>query len=144
MYGFFADCVVFVHVCYVAFVVLGQLFIMIGWLRGWQVARNFWFRITHLILIGVVVFEEIIDVRCPLSIWEQRLRELAGQPTNSDTFLGRMMHALIFHDWPPYVFTILNVTMGTIILITLIFFRPRWPAFVRRRLTRKPGAYEVV
>ena len=59
MYGFLADLVVAVHVGYVSYVVVGQLLIVIGWMAGWNWVRNFWFRMTHLLAMAVVVFEEL-------------------------------------------------------------------------------------
>jgi hypothetical protein len=127
MYGFFADFVVFVHVLYVAYVVVGQLLIWVGWPLGWRWIRNFWFRITHLVAIAYVVYEQVMDIRCPLSIWEEHFRALAGQPTTGETFLGRMLHSLIFYNAEPWVFGVIYYTMGSLVLLTLLFCRPRWP-----------------
>ena len=127
MYGFLADFIVFVHVLYVSYVVVGQLLIWIGWAWGWKWVRNFWFRITHLIAIGYVVYEELLNIRCPLSIWEEHFRALAGQPTTGETFLGRMLHSLIFYSAEPWVFRLIYLTMGTLVLGTFLFCRPRWP-----------------
>jgi hypothetical protein len=56
MYGFLADLIVTVHVGYVAYVLVGQVLILVGWWREWEWVRNVWFRSTHLLAIGVVVF----------------------------------------------------------------------------------------
>ena len=69
-----------IHVGYVGYVVLGQLLIWVGWALGWKWVRNFWFRATHLLAIAVVAYEELMDIRCPLTVWEEHFRELAGQP----------------------------------------------------------------
>ncbi|MCE9532635.1 MAG: DUF2784 domain-containing protein [Planctomycetes bacterium] len=127
MNGFLADLIVGVHVAYVAYVVVGLLLILIGWALGWKWVRNIWFRLTHLAAIGYVVYEEIMEIRCPLSIWEEHFRALAGQPTTGETFLGRMLHSLIFYDAPPIVFTIGYLSFGTLVLLTFLFCRPRWP-----------------
>ena len=74
MYGFLADLLVAVHVGYVAYVLVGEVLILVGWAFGRQWVRNFWFRATHLLAIDVVVFEEVIGVRCPLTVWEEWLR----------------------------------------------------------------------
>ena len=127
MNGFLADLMVEIHVGYVGYVVVGQLLIVLGWALGWQWVRNFWFRVSHFIMMAVVVYEEIMEIRCPLSIWEEHFRLLAGQPTSGETFMGRMLHALIFYDAPPIVFTVGYLGFGAIILATLLFCRPRWP-----------------
>ena len=75
MYGFLADLMVAIHIGYVGYVVVGQLLIWLGWAMGRQFVRNFWFRATHLLAIAVVAYEEVMDIRCPLSIWEEHFRE---------------------------------------------------------------------
>ena len=135
MYGFLADLMVVIHVGYVGYVVVGQLLIWFGWAMGRQWVRNFWFRTTHLLAIGVVAFEELLDIRCPLSVWEEHFRELAGQPVSGETFLGRMMHSLLFHEFQHWVFPAIYYTTLSVVLLTLILCRPRWP-FRRNRSTR--------
>ena len=78
-YGIAADLMVAVHFAYVAYVVVGQAAIMIAAPFKWQWARNPWFRFTHLAAIGYVAYEAIYHIRCPLTVWEEQLRALAGQ-----------------------------------------------------------------
>jgi hypothetical protein len=127
MYGFLADLMVAIHVGYVGYVVVGQLLIWFGWAMGWQLVRNFWFRATHLLAIAVVAYEEVMDIRCPLSVWEEYFREKAGQPVSGETFLGRLMHSLIFYDFQPWVFTVIYMTTLGVVVLTLFLCRPRWP-----------------
>jgi hypothetical protein len=94
-YGIAADLVVGIHVAYVAYVVLGQLAITVAAPFRWQWARNPWFRFSHLLAIGIVAYEELRGIRCPLTVWEEQLRALAGTvPTGSETFMGRLFHDL--------------------------------------------------
>jgi len=127
MYGFLADLMVAIHVGYVGYVVVGQLLIWLGWALGWKWVRNFWFRATHLLAIAIVAYEEVMGIRCPLSVWEEYFREKAGQPTTGETFLGRLLHSLIFYDFQPWVFTTIYLTTLSVVLLTLILCRPRWP-----------------
>ena len=127
MYGFLADLVVTLHVGYVSYVVVGQLLILLGWMCGWSWVRNFWFRATHLLAMAVVVFEELADIRCPLSVWEEKLRVLASQPVTGETFMGRLLHSILFYDAPPWVFTVGYLSFGALILLTFIFCMPRRP-----------------
>src|SRR5438270_9605962 len=104
-YGLAADLMVAIHVAIVAFVPLGQLAICVAAPMKWQWARNPWFRFTHLAAIGVVVYEAVYHIRCPLTIWEEKLRGLAGQTFNgSETFLGRDLHDLMFIENQPESF----------------------------------------
>lgn len=133
MYGFLADLMVAIHVAYVGYVVVGQLVIWAGWAFGRQFVRNFWFRATHLVAIAIVAYEELMNIRCPLTIWEEQFRVMAGQPTTGETFLGRLMHSLIFYDFQPWVFTVIYMTTLAVVVLTLIFCPPRWP--FRRKAT---------
>ena len=125
MYGFMADFIVGVHVAYVGFVVLGQAAIWIGWTLGRRWVRNIWFRLTHLTMMAVVVAEQIMDIRCPLSTWEEHFRTLAGQDATGETFLGRMLHNLIFIDAEPRAFDAIYFGFGSIVLLTLLLCPPR-------------------
>lgn len=129
MNGFLADLMVALHVGYVGYVVVGQMLILMGWLLGWKWVRNFWFRVSQFIMMMVVVYEEIMEIRCPLSVWEEHFRVLAGQPSTGETFMGRILHSLIFYDAPKEVFTIGYFSFGALVLATLFFCRPRWPSW---------------
>src|SRR5947208_13548246 len=100
-YGLLADVIVAVHVAYVSYVVFGQLAIFAGVVLRWQWIRNCWFRLTHLVAISIVAFEAIMNITCPLTLWEEQLRRAAGQATSGETFVGRLLHYLILYDWPP-------------------------------------------
>jgi hypothetical protein len=121
-----ADVCVTLHVAYVAYVVLGQLLIWAGWAAGWRWVRNFWFRLTHLIAIAIVAVEEVFQVTCPLTVWENRLREVAGQDLAKAHFMSRLMHDLIYLDLPAAWFTVLHFSFAAIVIGTFVLFPPRW------------------
>jgi hypothetical protein len=126
MYSFLADLLVAIHVCYVGYVLIGEVLILVGWALGRRWVRNFWFRATHLLAIGVVVVEEYVRLRCPLTVWEERLRVRAGQPVTGETFVGRLLHAVLFYeDTPQWVFTAIHTTVGAVVLVTLLLCPPR-------------------
>lgn len=131
MYGFLADALVVIHCAYVGFVVLGQLAIWVGWLFRRQWVRNFWFRILHLAAIAFVAFEEAINMDCPLTVWENSLRTLAGQGVRPGTFMGRLFHDLIFLPLPAEYFTWIHVGFAALVLGTFVFCPPRWPSWLR-------------
>ncbi|MCU0702720.1 MAG: DUF2784 domain-containing protein [Fimbriiglobus sp.] len=132
MYGFLADALVCFHLLYCAYIVLGQAVIMVAAPFRWEWARNPWFRYSHLLAIGYVVLEEAMGWRCPLTVWEHQLRELAGQGFNdSETFLGRLAHNTLFFDLPAVFFTTVHVAMGVVVAQGVLMFPPRW--FGRRK-----------
>ncbi len=132
-YGLAADAVVAVHVAYVAYVVLGQAAVIVAAPFRWQWARNPWFRFSHLTAIAIVGYEEIRGLRCPLTVWEEQFRGLAGQTYNvSETFMGRLMHDLLFIDGKPDIFfTTVHLAMLVLVVQALVMYPPRWFRFGR-------------
>lgn len=126
-YALAADVIVAIHTAYVSFVVLGQLLILVGLIRKWSWVRNLWFRLVHLLTISVVVVESVLDIPCPLTVWEHRLRKLAGQPVSEATFIGRCLHNLIFYEAEPWAFTVVYVCFALLVVGTLVLAPPRWP-----------------
>ena len=118
-YGYLADAVVVVHAAYVGFVVVGEAAILAGGLRGWAWVRNFWFRALHLALIGVVVLEVLVGITCPLTDLEGWLRAAAGQEVEQGTFVGRLVHGLLFWDAPAWAFAAGYCAFGALVLATL-------------------------
>ena len=97
-----ADVVLIAHFFYVLFVVGSLPVIWVGaWLK-FAFVRNPWFRYLHLAAILLVVGESLIGVPCPLTIWENVLREV-----ETDTsFIQQWFHQIIFYDVPENAFTI--------------------------------------
>lgn len=135
MYGYLADALVFVHVLYVGYVVVGQLAVIVAAPFRWEWARNPWFRFTHLAAIAVVAYEALNGIRCPLTVWEERLRELAGQSVHAgQSFVGRLFHDLLFWDGMPEIFfNTLHVAMFVLVVQGVVMFPPR----LRRRAAGK-------
>lgn len=134
IYTLLADLIVAVHVVYVAYVLLGELAILIGMAFRWTWVRNGWFRLTHLAAILIVAFEAMADITCPLTVWEDKLRVMAGQTVTEGTFIGRFMHDLLFYDGPPWVFTAAYIGFAALVLTTLVFAPPR-----RRQVVAAPA-----
>ncbi len=122
-----ADLIVAIHAAYASFIVLGLGAILIGIGFRWDWIRNFWFRSIHLTMIGIVVAEEFVGMKCPLTSWEDQLRTAAGQAGYSGDFIGHWAHQLIFYDAPPWGFTVIYILFGLVVLGTFILAPPRWP-----------------
>ena len=120
-----ADAIVVVHLAYVSFVVLGMVAILLGlsFQKSW--ARNPWFRLSHLTMIGVVVIESALGIPCPLTVWERQLRQAAGQRAYTGDFVGYWSHRLIFFQAPPWAFTLAYCLFGAVVLLTFVLAPPR-------------------
>lgn len=127
VYRLLADLTVVVHAAYASTVVLGLLCIILGTIFKWNWIRNFWFRAIHLCMIGVVVAESLFNVPCPLTVWEHKLRLLAGQQTYKGDFIANIVHDLLFYDFPTWVFTTIYCLIGLVIAATFYLAPPRWP-----------------
>ena len=110
-----ADTVLVVHTLFVAFVVVGFVLVWIGHFRGWRWIANARFRALHLAAITLVAIEGVIGMTCPLTAWEAALRgESADQ-----SFVARMLHAVVFHDFPEWVFTVAYVAFAIVTALTI-------------------------
>jgi len=124
-YAASADAIVAVHTLFVGFVVIGQLLILIGLVCRWKWVRNPWFRLTHLLCIGVVVAEAASDIVCPLTLWERHLRDLSGQTVN-DSAIGWFFNSILFFNMPREFFVWIHISFGAIVLGTFVFGPPRF------------------
>lgn len=124
IYRVLADAILVFHVIYIAFVVGGQLLIVIGLMLKWTWVRNFWFRILHLSAIWIVVLQAWVGVICPLTDWENALRAKAGETTYTGGFIQYWLHKLIFFEAEPWVFGVVYTVFGTLVLLTWFYGAP--------------------
>jgi polyferredoxin len=120
-----ADVVVVLHASYVAFVVFGELAILLGILLRWDWIRNRTFRLAHLGAIGVVVLEAWSGITCPLTTWEDWLRSQAGQTVEQGDFIGRGVHHVLFYRADPWMFTVIYSAFGALVVLSVIVSPPR-------------------
>jgi hypothetical protein len=132
VYQLLADLIVVLHAGYVGFVVLGVPAILFGAWRGYGWARNFWFRAVHLLMIGIVALEALFGILCPLTDWEDQLRELAGQEVQEGTFIGRWAHELIFVDVSPSMLTVCYCLFAAVVIAMFVMIPPRRPGHLTR------------
>jgi hypothetical protein len=83
------------------------------------------FRVVHLASIGVVVLQAWLGVICPLTIFENWLREKAGGAIYEMTFIGHWSSRLLFYEAPSWVFTLCYTLFGAMVLACFIGYPPR-------------------
>jgi len=123
-YLIFSDFILIVHFLYVAFVVVGELIIIVGGIFKLKFVRNPLFRKLHLLAIMIVSIEAILGMDCPLTVWEYELRNLAGRQVEKMGFIARIIHSILFYDFPQWVFNIIYISFGSIVLITYFLIPP--------------------
>ena len=126
-----ADGLLIIHALFIAFVVFGLIFIIAGLVRGWRWIRNPWFRFIHLGAIGVVVIQAWLNIICPLTIWENSLRDKAGEATYAGSFIQHWLHKLIFYQAEAWVFTLCYTVFGALVVLAWYLAPPS--SFPRRR-----------
>lgn len=126
LYTSLANVILFLHVSYVGFVVLGLLLIWAGIVWRWKWVRNRWFRGIHLAMILIVVVEAWIGITCPLTTLENWFRKQSGQQLYDGDFIAIWLHDLIFLELPPWVFTCAYSLFGLAVVGTLWFSPPQF------------------
>ncbi len=122
-----ADVILLIHFLFVAFVVLGFIFIWIGYFTKQKFARNAKFRICHILVMGIVLCESLIGMICPLTEWENYLRVRRGQDQVYETsFMKEWLHKIMFFDFSELTFVIVYALFFAVILLT---FRVIFPDF---------------
>ncbi|MBA7611227.1 hypothetical protein ES703_18446 [subsurface metagenome] len=126
MSALWADLIVIGHFFYVSFTIGGEILIILGWILKWHWIGNAAFRIIHLIAVLFVAVEAIFGAICPLTEWEYNLRVLAGQTVERElSFIARLVRAVIFYEFPIWVFTAMYIGFGVLVGITMILIPPR-------------------
>jgi hypothetical protein len=145
-YEILADFLVAIHLGYMAYVVLGQMAILIGWPLQWRWIRNPWFRVSHLAMILIVAAEAVVDYECPLTKWERDLRIHIGQikadPERGNveevSFVAQILRSVLYAGSDESFVQYLKPTYYTfagIVLATVLLVPPRF-----RRGAAPPGS----
>lgn len=122
-----ADLILVLHMVLVAFVILGLVVTFAGHFLKWHWVRNFWFRLSHLIVIGIVVLQSWLGVLCPLTVWEMTLREKAGSAAYDGSFIQHWLQSVLYYSAPDWVFVLVYSVFGALVLASWFWVRPRWP-----------------
>lgn len=123
--GTIADLILLLHAGIVAFVVLGQVLILLGGALGWAWVRNRVFRLAHLATIAFVVVQTWLGALCPLTILEQRYRTLAGQEAYAGSFIEHWLSRAIFFDAPWWAFVAVYTAFAALVAASWWWVPPR-------------------
>lgn len=123
--GLLADAILVLHVGIVAFVLLGALAIPLGAWRGWRWVRGFRWRLAHVLLMGFIAAQAWLGALCPLTTWEQALRERAGQAVYGESFIAHWLSRLIFFQAPWWVFVAAYTAFAALVIVAWFAVPPR-------------------
>ncbi|MBO6810813.1 MULTISPECIES: DUF2784 domain-containing protein [Marinobacter] len=120
----FADALLILHTMLVAFVILGLVATFAGHFFQWRWVRNFWFRLSHLAVIAVVVLQSWLGVLCPLTSWEMALRAKAGEAGYEGSFIQHWLQSILYYSAPDWVFIVAYTVFGALVLASWFVVRP--------------------
>ena len=103
---------------------LGLVLILVGKPLGWTWVRNRWFRIAHLVAIGIVVLQAWLGRICPLTILEMWLRRQAGDVTYAGSFISHWMESMLYYRAPAWVFTLAYTLFAALVVLAWFWVRP--------------------
>lgn len=132
-YGLLADAMLLLHLALVLFVVSGPLLAVLGQWRGWPLVNGWRFRLLHGLVLLVVIAQAWLGQLCPLTVWESWLREQAGEPGYSSSFIGHWVGRVLFYEAPLWVFALVYSAFG--LLVLLVWWRV---PLQTRRVQRPP------
>ncbi|MFC5430472.1 DUF2784 domain-containing protein [Paraburkholderia denitrificans] len=117
-----ANVILVLHALIVLFIVGGLIAIWAGayWQRGW--ARNRVFRTLHIVAIGIVAALAVLNVPCPLTVLEDFLRTGTAGPQG---FIQHWVSALLYYNFPGWVFTFIYVVFLLAVAITWRLIPPK-------------------
>jgi hypothetical protein len=125
LYALAADLLLATHLLFVAFVTLGLVLILAGRLLAWSWVRNPWFRLLHLVAIGIVVIQSWLDIVCPLTTWEMAFRARAGDLVYPGAFIAHWLEAILYYRAPGWVFAASYTAFGALVVAAWFWVRPR-------------------
>ena len=133
-----ADVILLIHFLFVAFVVLGFIFIWIGYFTKQKFAKNAKFRICHIVAMGIVLCESLIGMICPFTEWENYLRVRGGQDQVYETgFMKEWIHKIMFFDFSELTFVIVYALFFALILLTFRVIPPDFKKPAKRQSANK-------
>ena len=120
-----ADVILFLHVFVVVFNVLGLILILLGYILKWTWVRNPWFRVVHIVIIGIVIIQSWVGVVCPFTNLEMALRSKAGEIVYSGTFISHWLESILYYQASPWVFIFIYTVFGAFVIASWFIVRPR-------------------
>ncbi len=124
-YQTLANAVLVLHFAVVIFVVLGLPAVLVGNWRGWSWVNYFWWRVVHLLAIGVVVVQAWLGRYCGLTVLESNLRAMAGQAGYERSFIEYWVQRLLYYEGPLWAFALVYTVFGALVVWSWLRYPPR-------------------
>ena len=118
----FSEIVLFFHFIVFLFITVSFFLIPFGYFQKWKWVKNKYYRLTHLVLMGIILIETILGFMCPLTILENFLRNNIEVDNN----LTQIIHQIMYWNLPNYQFIILYILSFSYLIFLWFFFKPNF------------------
>lgn len=122
-----ADALLALHVGVVLFVVGLLPLVLAGGVLGWRWVRHRGLRLTHLGLIVFIAAQAWLGQLCPLTVWEQDLRHIAGEGVYTQSFIEHWLSRLLYWEAPWWVFVAAYTAFAALVALAWWWVRPARP-----------------
>ena len=116
----FSEIVLLFHFSIFLFIILSFILIPLGYHKKWKWVKNKYYRLIHLILMGIIFIETILGFMCPLTILENFLRN----NLRINNKITQIIHQIMYWDLPTYQFIILYLLSLLYLIFLWFFFKP--------------------
>ncbi len=120
-----ANALLTLHVGIVVFVVGLLPLVIVGGRRGWAWVRRFGLRLTHVLLMVFIAGQAWLGQLCPLTVWEQDLRRMAGVVGYRESFIEHWLSRLLYWEAPWWVFVAAYTCFAALVLLAWWWVRPK-------------------
>ena len=100
--------------------ILSFFLIPLGYYQKWEWVKNKYYRLIHLVLMGIIFIETILGFMCPLTILENFLRN----DIEINNKITQIIHQIMYWDLPTYQFIILYLLSLLYLIFLWFFFKP--------------------
>ena len=120
MNSLFSEIVLLFHFCIFLFMIFSFFLIPLGYYLKWEWVKNKYYRLIHLVLMGIIFIETILGFMCPLTILENFLRN----DIEINNKITQIIHQIMYWDLPTYQFIIMYSLSLLYLIFLWFFFKP--------------------
>jgi hypothetical protein len=86
--------------------------------------RRFGLRLTHVLMMVFIAGQSWLGQLCPLTVWEQDLRRIAGEVGYRGSFIEHWLSRLLYGEAPWWVFVAAHTGFAALVLLAWWWVKP--------------------
>ena len=114
-----------VHIAIAAFIVFFTIAIPTGARLGWVFVRLFWWRVAHLVAMGIIALQKMMGDACFLSVWERHLVDIANQVPHAAPAFQSFGERVLYWNLPLWFFSWLYGLLFVFVVAMWFFVPPK-------------------